>query len=920
MTSAFPASDTDRSRLHWYARDPAEIAEALGVDPSVGLTSQEAARRLERDGPNALPEEKPKPGWRRFIDEYRTYMQLILVGATIVSMAIQEWSTAILLVALTVLNAVVGLRQEGKAESAMNALKSMMKVTARVRRDGVVAEIAAEDVVVGDTVLIAAGDEVPADGRLVEATALQIDESALTGESVPASKEAGRLPEGELGPGEQTNMVFMNTPVTHGSGVVIVTGTGSTSELGKISGMLARTEKEQSPLTRELNRLTLWIVAAAGLTMIVMLALGRSRGDAWDVLFVAAVSLAIAAIPEALPTVTQVILSLGSVELAKRHALVKELPAVETLGFTSAINSDKTGTLTMNQMTAVEVLNPTDRYTITGSGYSLEGRIEHPAGTTDTIEEAILPFLIANDAELVDGAVVGDPTEGALLVLGHKAGISIDSTRERLPRIATLPFDPTYKLMATFHLTNGTDGQPVVRCFVKGVAPAVLERSVTALSAGESIPWDSDLDHRAQSNIKRMAGLGWRVMAASQRDIEAGRFDPGGELLSYVEDLQVTSLVGMVDPARDESRQAVTEAQAAHIRVRMITGDDVTTGAAIAKQVGISGEAILGADFADMSETERLDRIDKIGVVGRVAPEHKVLLVDTLKKKGEVVAMTGDGVNDAPAIKAADIGIAMGSGTEVAKNAGPMILSDDNFASIVYAVEQGRKIFDNLTKYIRFVLVLLVVFVLTFLGASLFNIAEGAPFNPAQVLWIHFFVNAPFGFALGFDVETPGLMRRVPKPRGQSVLTPPLLVTVGLVGLIITIGLLGMIQIGTSVYGSVAIGQSIAFTAFALCLIVAALECRSETGSILTTATFESPQMNRALILEFILAVFTTQMDALRRILDTTELSLRQFGWALLPAFGLLVLWELGKYEARRRASKPATVTVPEPELIANHD
>ena len=537
----------------------------------------------------------------------------------------------------------------------------------------------------------------------------------------------------------------MNTPVTHGSGVVIVIGTGTTTELGKISGMLARTEKEQSPLTRELNRLTLWIVAAAGLTMIVMLALGRIRGDAWDVLFVAAVSLAIAAIPEALPTVTQVILSLGSVELAKRHALVKELPAVETLGFTSAINTDKTGTLTMNQMTAVEVLNPTDRYTVTGSGYNLDGRIEHPAGTTDTIEAAILPFLIANDAELVGGTVVGDPTEGALLVLGHKAGLSIDTTRERFPRIATLPFDPTYKLMATFHSTTGTDGQPVVRCFVKGAAPAVLERTVTALSAGESIPWDSDLAQRAQSNIKRMADLGWRVMAASQRDIDAGAFDPGGDLLSHVKDLQVTSLVGMVDPARDESRQAVTEAQAAHIRVRMITGDDVTTGAAIAKQVGIPGEAILGADFADMSESERLDRVDEIGVVGRVAPEHKVLLVDTLKKKGEVVAMTGDGVNDAPAIKAADIGIAMGSGTEVAKNAGPMILSDDNFASIVYAVEQGRKIFDNLTKYIRFVLVLLVVFVLTFLGASLFNIAEGAPFNPAQVLWIHFVVNAPFG-------------------------------------------------------------------------------------------------------------------------------------------------------------------------------
>jgi Ca2+-transporting ATPase len=833
-------------------------------------------------------------------------MQLILVGAAIVSMAIGEWNTAILLIALTILNAVVGLRQEGKAESAMNALKSMMKITARVRRGGSELEIPVEGVVVGDVVLLAAGDEVPADGRILAATALQIDESALTGESVPAQKEATTLQSGDLSPGDQSNMAFMNTPVTHGSGMMLVTATGADSEMGKISAMLSATAKEQSPLTRELNNLTLWIVAAAGLTMIVMFALGRSRGQAWDALFVAAVSLAIAAIPEALPTVTQVILSLGSVELAKRNALVKELPAVETLGFTSAINSDKTGTLTMNQMTAVEVLDPTDRYTITGSGYGLDGRIEHVAGSNDSLEDAILPFVVANDAELVSGSVVGDPTEGALLVLGYKASLDIDATRARLPRMATLPFDPTYKLMATFHRITRDDGNVAVRCFVKGAAPAVMDRSTSALSNGSSIPWDSDLAGRAQHNVERWAAAGQRVMAAARRDLDPDVFDPAGDLLSYVTDLQMTSLVAMVDPPRAESKAAVAEAESAHIRVRMVTGDDVTTGAAIAAQVGIGGEAILGSEFAAMSDQERLARIDDIGVVGRVAPEHKVLLVDTLKKKGAVVAMTGDGVNDAPAIKAADIGIAMGSGTEVAKNAGRMILSDDNFATIVYAVERGRKIFDNLTKYIRFVLVLLVVFVLTFLGASLFNIANGAPFNPAQVLWIHFFVNAAFGFALGFDLETPGLMARVPKPRGESVLTPRLLVTVGLSGLVITIGLLCMIELGTEHFHSEAVGNSIAFTAFALSLIVAALECRSETASILTTSTFDSPQMNWAILAELFLAVLTTQMDALRRLLDTTQLNIREFGWALVPALGLFVLWELGKLIARRFVHSPS--------------
>jgi P-type Ca2+ transporter type 2C len=797
----------------------------------------------------------------------------------------------------------VGLRQEGKAESAMNALKSMMKITARVRRGGSELEIPAEEVVVGDVVLLAAGDEVPADGRIIAATALQIDESALTGESVPAQKEASTISGSDLALGDQVNMAFMNTPVTHGSGAMIVTATAAESEMGKISGMLSATEVEQSPLTKELNTLTLWIVAAAGLTMVVMFILGRARHEAWDVLFVAAVSLAIAAIPEALPTVTQVILSLGSVELSKRNALVKELPAVETLGFTSAINTDKTGTLTLNQMTAVEVLNLADRYTITGSGYSLEGHVEHVAGKTDTIEEAILPFLIANDARLVEGEVVGDPTEGALLVLGHKAGVDIEGTRASLPRWATLPFDPTYKLMATFHQVD-IDGRPVVRCFVKGAAPAVMERTTTMLSAGISIHWDGDLAGRAQANVERMAGAGQRVMAAAQRDLDVVDFDPEGDLLAHIQDLQMTALVGMVDPPRAESKAAVAEAQAAHIRVRMITGDDVTTGAAIAEQVGIDGEAILGADFAAMSDTERLARIDEIGVVGRVAPEHKVLLVETLKAKGDVVAMTGDGVNDAPAIKAADIGIAMGSGTEVAKNAGRMILSDDNFATIVYAVEQGRKIFDNLTKYIRFVLVLLVVFVLTFLGASLFNIAAGAPFNPAQVLWIHFFVNAAFGFALGFDLETPGLMDRVPKPRGESVLTPRMMVTVGAAGLVITIGLLTMIELGTEYFHSESVGNSMAFTTFALCLVVAALECRFETGTILTTATFDSKQMNRAIIAEVILAVLTTQMDALRRLLDTTELNVREFGWALVPVVGLFVLWELGKFLARRHDAR----------------
>jgi Ca2+-transporting ATPase len=884
----------------WYALEPADVANWLGVVVDSGLTADEAAARLERNGPNALPVEQPPSSLRRLLAQYTSYMQLILVGAAIVSLAIQEWTTAVALFVITLFNAVVGLRQEGKAESAMNALQSMMKTTARVRRNGVEAVIPAEQVVVGDVLLITAGDEVPADGRIVSSSALQIDESALTGESVPAAKDAATLPGDEIGPGEQSDMAFMHTPVTHGSAIMVVTATGSATEVGKIAGMLSTTAKEETPLTKQMNTLTLWIVAAAGFTMIVMFALGLSRGQSAKTLFDTAVALAVAAIPLALPMVVQVVLSLGSVELAKQKAIVKDLPSVETLGFTSAINSDKTGTLTMNQVTAVEIINPTDRYTISGSGYSLEGQISHPAGDTETLDTAILPYVVANDAKLVDGKVVGDPTEGALLVLAHKAGIYIDATREELPRLATLPFDPSYKLMATFNQAKDGSGNEVVRCFVKGAAPAVMARAATALANGTSVPWDDTLNDRAEQQVTRMGEAGLRVMAGAYRDLEPARFQPDSDLLALVEGLEMTSLVGMVDPPREESKAAVSDAQAAHIQVRMVTGDDVVTGAAIAKQLGIPGEAILGAEFAALSDEERLDRIDRIGVVGRVAPEHKVLLANTLKKKGHVVAMTGDGVNDAPAIKAADIGVAMGSGTEVAKNAGRMILSDDNFATIVYAVEQGRKLYDNLNKYIRFVLLELVAFVLTFLGATLIDLAAGQPFTPAQILWINFAVNAPFGVGLGFDQESPGLMNRQPQSRGTSILTRGVMITCGLVGLYIAIANLTLIAVGKNHYGSLATGRSMGLVAFTLMLIVAAFEARNETETVFTMDTFNSSKMNLIALAEFAGAFLITQSDFLQRLLGTTALTARQWGVGLLAAVVLLLGWEGGKWIARR--------------------
>ena len=412
---------------------------------------------------------------------------------------------------------------------------------------------------------------------------------------------------------------------------MIVTGTGSGTEVGHISGMLKSTPTLKTPLTAQLDMLTLWIAGAAGLTIAIMFALGISRGQSTQTIFTTAIALALAAVPMAMPTVLQVILSTGSTTLAKHGAIVKSLASVETLGSTSAINSDKTGTLTLNQVTVTDVIDPTDRYSITGMGYGLDGQVEHAAGNTNTIEEAILPFLVANDAKLVDGKVVGDPTEGALLVLGHKAKLDVEGTQAAYPRLATLPFDPTYKLMAVFANAKDASGKAVVRAFVKGAGPAVIGRAASALSNGKSVPWGDEQNKRSSEEMDRLGGKGLRIMVAAIRDLDPTEFNPNGDLLSMVKDLQMTAMVGMIDPPRAESKDAVRNAQAANIRVRMVTGDDVVTGAAIAKQLGIPGEAILGADFAALPEDDRLARIDGIGVVGRVAPEHKVLMVDTLR-------------------------------------------------------------------------------------------------------------------------------------------------------------------------------------------------------------------------------------------------------------------------------------------------
>ena len=565
-------------------------------------------------------------------------------------------------------------------------------------------------------------------------------------------------------------MAYMNSTVTRGRGEMVVTATGMSTEVGQISGMLSQVQQEKTPLTRQLDQLTvlLTIMAAAALALVVVL--GLIRGDDFDELFLIGISLAVAAIPTGLPAVVTTVLSLGTQALAAKGAIVKRLRSVETLGSTSAICSDKTGTLTLNQMTARELVVVGRRFSIEGEGYSTEGTIRRVAGETDTpLDPFLLPMALANDAAVRDAEIVGDPTEAALVVLAEKGGVDVEATRRAYPRVGEVPFDSEYKLMATFHEMEEA-GHAVVRCFVKGAPDVLLARSSHIRDAeGSEIPVDAGRE-RVLAENDRLAGAGLRVLAVAARELEPADFHPEGSLLDEVQGLTLLALVGIVDPPRKEAGDAIAHCKEAGIRARMITGDHATTAAAIAAQLGIEGRALTGTEFAALSDDELDAQLDEIGVVARVAPEDKVRLVERLKAKGHVVAMTGDGVNDAPALKRADIGVAMGiTGTEVTKEAGDMILTDDNFATIVTAVEGGRGIYDNLMKYVRVQLVMLGGFILTFVGAGLFDVAGGSPLTPLQILWINFAVDVLLAIGLGFDAPVPGLMRRRPRDASAPI-------------------------------------------------------------------------------------------------------------------------------------------------------
>ena len=681
---------------------------------------------------------------------------------------------------------------------------------------------------------------------------------------------------------------------------MIVTATGMSTEVGHISGMLSGVEQEKTPLTKQLDQLTVIITIMAAAALVLIIILGLARGEDFDDLFLTGITLAIAAIPTGLPAVVTMLLSVGTRQLAEQGAIVKRLRSVETLGSTSAICSDKTGTLTLNQMTARQLVIVGRRFNVDGEGYSTNGRIMHVAGTGDsTLEPFMLPMALANDAVIRDGACIGDPTEGALVVLAAKGGLDIDETRRTYPRLGEVPFDAEYKLMATFHeMDDG--GRKVVRCFVKGAPDVLLARSSRYMNADGSAETMGDASTRVLEENDRLASEGLRVLAVARRDFDPASFDPASDLLALITDLELLALVGIVDPPRKEAKDAIALCKDAGIRVRMITGDHATTAAAIAGQLGIEGRALTGAEFAALPDEELSAQVGDIGVVARVAPEDKVRLVSMLKQQGNIVAMTGDGVNDAPALTRADIGVAMGiTGTEVTKDAAEMILTDDNFATIVSAVEGGRGLYDNLMKYIRVQMIMLAGFILLFLGAGIFEIANGTPLLPLQVLWINFAIDVLLAFGLGFDAPTPGLMKRRPRSPTEPVIAPALGVRLGFAGLLIAVGTLIVVAWAEDRYDLIT-ATTMGLTTISLLHIVAALEWRDPYRSILHRDTFANGRFNLLVLTALVLTFLATTIDGLNRILDTVSLDGQQWRVCFIAVAGYFVLAELGKLGLRR--------------------
>jgi Ca2+-transporting ATPase len=913
-----------------YRMTAEEVVAELGSDPRHGLSGQDASARLRQYGPNELETEKPEPAWRRFLAQFQDVLIILLLVATAISVGlwVYERDTAmpyegLTIFAIVLLNGILGHVQETRAEQAVAALRAMSANEATVLRDGERQSMPVAELVPGDVVLIEEGDTIPADARLIGSTALQTMEASLTGESVPVSKDVSPVGE-EVGLGDRRNMVFSGTASTYGRGKAVVTATGMHTELGNIAGLLSRTEEQTTPLQKELDRVgkllggIVIIIAVVVVVTIVFVEGIRDPAAILDVL-IFGVALAVAAVPEGLPAIVTTTLALGVRRMAGRNAIVRKLPAVETLGSATVIASDKTGTLTKNEMTVRTVVTASGRVDITGTGYAPEGGLRHegkplqePALRTE-VERTLIAADRANNAVLQerDGrwSVQGDPTEGALIVAARKAGLSADALGSRFERVGEVPFSSERKLMSTVHEDADKPERQIV--FTKGAPDVLVSRCSHELVGGEARTLTNERHQEIRAASERLASEALRTLGVAFRSLPPDALER--EVDDRVEqDLVFLGVVGMIDPPREEAKEAVGKANGAGIRPIMITGDHPQTAAAIARELNITEDerALTGAELEKLDKEALERKVHECSVYARVNPEHKLRIVDALQKSGAVVAMTGDGVNDAPALKTADIGVAMGiTGTDVSKEAADMVLTDDNFASIVAAVEEGRSIFANIQKFLRFLLSSNIGEVLTvFLGVVLAGVigltagGEGGlvlPLLATQILWINLITDGAPALALGLDPADPEVMNRPPRPKGSGVITRRMWGGIAFVGIIMAVGTLLVLDYGLpggliQSSGDLPYARTMAFTTLVLFQLFNAPNARSDERSAFHRL-FRNPWLRGALVLSLALQILVVYAPFLQPAFGTVSLNLGD--WLVCVAVASSVLWlrELSK-------------------------